>query len=526
MKLTWSQKIGTVLFAVYVIIGIFGPLVIDISPHAIDGERLMPPSGEYWLGTNAIGQNLFSQLIYGARTTLIIGLTVALISTFLSAALGLMAGYSKRLDPFLNGLANMLLVLPSLLLILIVASFTGGGTWQLILTLSLLTWPGYMRLIRATVLSLKEREFVKAAQLYNGSSSYILRRHLLPFIWPLVRTKFIVSFQSAVAMEASLSFLGIGDPSTVSWGRMLQDAFSRTQTFLTDAWLWMVVPPAGALLIVIMALAMMGEGRPTRQGFAAKLNRPESRVIAAQAAKRGGEGQAAAISVQDLSVTYGDKTIVHPISFEVKEGSITSLVGESGSGKTTLARAVYGLVPDDSVTGSVQIGGHSIYAKDKVNTMQRWIDAAYIFQDPRSSFNPIMTIGQQFDETMKLQHSKEEKHSAAVAALKEVQLGEHVLSLYPHQLSGGMLARALIALAFVNKPKVLIADEPTGALDPLVKREVFDLLVTKVRENRMALLLITHDIPAAEHISDLIIVLHGGRAVEPQYEEQSSAGGE
>lgn len=101
-----------------------------------------------------------------------------------------------------------------------------------------------------------------------------------------------------------------------------------------------------------------------------------------------------------------------------------------------------------------------------------------------------------------------------------------MLSLYPHQLSGGMLARALIALAFVNKPKVLIADEPTGALDPLVKREVFDLLVTKVRENRMALLLITHDIPAAEHISDLIIVLHGGRAVEPQYEEQSSAGGD
>lgn len=514
MKLTWSQRTGLFLFAIYVAVAIFGPLAMKASPYAIDGERLMAPSAEYWLGTNAIGQDLFAQLIYGARTTLLIGATVAVISTILSVVLGLAAGYSKRLDPALNGLANMLLVLPSLLLILIVASFTGGGTWQLILTLSLLTWPGYMRLIRASVLSLKEREFVRAAQLYTGKSGYILRRHLLPFILPLVRTKFIMSFQYAVATEASLSFLGIGDPSAVSWGKMLQDAFSRTQTFLTDAWLWMIVPPAAAILVVIAALALIGETSQSGQRFVAKLNRKPSRVMPVKEA--GKETHVSAITVRDMTVAYGGKTIVHPISFEVKEGSITSLVGESGSGKTTLARAVYGLVPDESVKGTVLINGRSIYAKDKANAMQRWVDAAYIFQDPRSSFNPIMTIGQQFYETMKLQAGKEEKRAAAVAALEEVQLGEHVLALYPHQLSGGMLARALIALAFVNKPKVLIADEPTGALDPIVKREVFDLLVSKVREHRMALLLITHDIPAARYISDHMIVLHAGRQLEAQ----------
>ncbi|MEC0225759.1 ATP-binding cassette domain-containing protein [Paenibacillus alba] len=517
MKLTWSQRVGILLFGMYILVAIFGPMVSVTSPYTIDGERLMPPSKLYWLGTNAIGQDIYSQLVYGARTNLYIGIMVAFISTILSASLGLLAGYSKRLDPLLNGFANMLLVLPSLLLILIVASFTGGSTWQLILTLGLLTWPGYMKLIRASVLSLKEREFVKAAQLYNGKTGYILFRHLLPFIWPLVRTKFILSFRTAVAMEASLSFLGVGNPSTVSWGKMLQDAFSRTQTFMSDAWQWMIVPPAVAILFVTIALALIGESKITGNLFAAKLNRRESRVVELKGKEQQADTadeQPPAIVVRDLKVMYGDKNIVYPISFEVKQGSITSLVGESGSGKTTMARTIYGLVPHESVEGTVMIGGQPIYRNGECCTMQRWIDAAYIFQDPRNSFNPIMTIGKQFYETMKLQTSKEAKHAAAIAALAEVQLKAEVMSLYPHQLSGGMLSRALIALALVNKPKVLIADEPTGALDPIVKREVFDLLVRKVKEHRMTLLLITHDIPAALHISDCIIVLQDGTQVE------------
>ncbi|NHN32526.1 ATP-binding cassette domain-containing protein [Paenibacillus agricola] len=537
MKLTWSQRVGLLLFGIFVLVALFGPLVTS-SPFTIDADRLLPPSKQYWLGTNAIGQDNFSQLVHGARTTLYIGLMVTLISTFLSASLGLLAGYSKRLDPLLNGLANMLLVLPSLLLILIVASFTGGGTWQLILTLGLLTWPGYMKLIRASVLSLKEREFVRAAQLYNGKTGYILVHHLLPFIRPLVRTKFILSFRSAVAMEASLSFLGVGNPSTVSWGKMLQDAFSRTQTFITDAWLWMIVPPAVAILFVTIALALIGESKMTGNPFAARLNRKESRVVPEKEMEHktgceepcvegvslgchlaaAGE-QPSAIVVRDLKVTYGVKSIIYPISFEVKQGSITSLVGESGSGKTTMARTIYGLVPDESVDGTVMIDGHHIYMNGEPCTMQRWVDAAYIFQDPRNSFNPIMTIGQQFYETMRLQTSKEQKQAAAVAALVEVQLGAHVMSLYPHQLSGGMLSRALIALALVNKPKVLIADEPTGALDPIVKREVFDLLVSKVKEYHMTLLLITHDIPAALHISDNIIVLQDGVQIQGEQKQ-------
>jgi len=535
MKLTWSQRVGILLFGAFVLIAIFGPMLTPYSPFAIDGERLLPPSKQNWLGTNSIGQDLFSQLIHGARTTLYIGMMVTTISTFLSVFLGMLAGYSRRLDPFINGFANMLLVLPSLLLILIVASFTGGGTWQLILTLGFLTWPGYMKLIRSSVLSLKEREFVKAAQLYKGGTWYVIRKHLLPFIGPLIRTKFTLSFRSAVAMEASLSFIGIGNPNTASWGKMLQEAFSRTQTFISDSWQWMILPPALAILFVTISLALIGESRMSGNRFAATLRRKQSRIIGTKETQQAlaayppvfesdyqaanVKQQDAAVAVHKLKVQYDGRTIIHPISFEVPQGTITALIGESGSGKTTIARAIYGLVPQHIVTGQVLIDGHPIYGEDEVHSMQRWVDAAYIFQDPRTSFDPIMTIGKQFYEAMLLQSTKQEKRKAAAAALKEVQLDEQVLERFPHELSGGMLSRALIALALINKPKVLIADEPTGALDPIVKREVFDLLVSKVREHQMTLLLITHDIPAAMHIADEIIVLHEGQQLEGEQKQ-------
>ncbi len=264
-KYTQAQVIGFAMFTLFAVVALFAPYIAPYSPYSIDGGRLLPPSAKHLLGTNSIGQDLWSQLIYGARTALTIALLAAALSTLLSVVLGLLAGYVKQLDGFLNGLANMMLVLPPLLLILIIASFTGGGTRQLVLTLGLLTWAGYMKLIRASVLSLKEREFVKASQLYNGSTWHILTKHIFPFIMPLVRTKFIMAFRTAIAMEATISFLGIGDPASVSWGKMLQEAFARTQTFITDAWQWMLLPPALAIMLITIALALIGEGVNKKQ---------------------------------------------------------------------------------------------------------------------------------------------------------------------------------------------------------------------------------------------------------------------
>ncbi|MDF2661342.1 MAG: ATP-binding cassette protein [Paenibacillus sp.] len=532
-----ARMAGGIIIVLFVAAAAFGPLLAEFAPFAVDGQRFAGPSFEHWLGTNALGQDVFSGLVHGARTTLFIGLAVATLSTALSGLFGLLAGYSKRLDPVLNAVANMLLVLPSLLLILIVASFSGGGTWQLILTLGLLTWPAYMRLIRASVLSLKEREFIKAAQLFRGGTFYVLRKHLLPFLRPLLRTKFIMSFKQAVAAEAGLAFLGIGDPSVPSWGKMLQQAFSRSETWMTDVWQWTVLPPAFAILLVTVALALLGEKSDRFGSSVPKRTRPakSGRVfletaettVGSQAGTASGVMAAAdeppppaAVAARGLEVAYGGKTILHPVSFAVETGSVASIVGESGSGKTTLARALYGLLPDEAVLGEALIGGKRMYGGGSKSAMRRWYDAAFIFQDPRASFNPLMTIGNQMTEAMQLDVPARGKREAAATALREVQLDERLLDRYPHELSGGMLSRALIALALVNKPGVLIADEPTGALDPIVKREILDLLVSKVKEHRMTLLLITHDLRAALRYADCIMVIRDGRLLEDAEKEQ------
>ncbi|WP_028548987.1 ATP-binding cassette domain-containing protein [Paenibacillus sp. UNC451MF] len=517
-KIKW---IGTVVLVLFVLLAVGGPMVARFGPIAFDGERLSAPSTVHWLGTNSLGQDIFSQWAYGARNTLLIGLLVSLLSTGLSGMLGLAAGYSKRLDPVINGIANVLLVIPSLLLMLLVAAFTGGGAIQLVLTLGLLSWPGYMRLIRASVLSLKEREFVKAAQLFQAKPVYILRKHLLPFIGPLLRTKFIMSFRQAVTMEAGLSFLGLGDPNQATWGKMLEQAFQQNETWMTSVWQWTVLPPALSLLLVTVGLALLGES--ARSGAEAggfvgseqpsgRFNRKAAKPAQAET-EYSPDAPVAAIG---LSVAYGERNVLQPATFTAADGSVTAVLGESGSGKTTLARALYGLLPRSTVQGEAFIGRKRIYGG--ANRMRRWHDAAFIFQDPRQSFNPLLTIDQQFREAMQGRNrasaSAAVKRKEATQALREVQLEERVLDCYPHQLSGGMLSRVAIAMSLVNKPSVLIADEPTGALDPIVKREILELLAAKVREHRMTLFLITHDIRSALHVADAIMVLKEGQLVE------------
>ncbi|WP_126425282.1 ATP-binding cassette domain-containing protein [Brevibacillus marinus] len=516
-----------VILGLFLLTALLGPLVAQHAPFAVDGEPFARPSAAHWLGTNSLGQDVFSGLVHGARTSLLVGLSVALLSTALSGLFGLLAGYSKKCDLLLNSLANMLLVLPSLLLILIVASFTGGGTGQLILTLGLLTWPGYMRLIRASVLSLKEREFVKAAQMFQGGTCYILRKHLLPFLWPLLKTKFIMSFRQAIAIESSLSFLGIGDPNVPSWGTMLQQAFQRNETWLTDVWQWTVLPPVLAILLVMIGLALLGEGDASKRKPARAARRKEraNRQEPSVRLQTGGPAAASddkqpAIAAEGLSVAYGSQVILHPVSFTVEAGSITALIGESGAGKTTLARALYGLQPEGAVRGSVLLAGKRVYGGSANDRLKRWIDAAFIFQDPRTSFNPLMTIGRQFAETMNHPGTIRDKRQEAARALREVQLDEWVLDRYPHELSGGMLSRALIALALINRPRVLIADEPTSALDPILKREILELLAAKVRELGMTMLLITHDVRAARHVADRMLLLAGGQLIEQCAKEE------
>lgn len=512
----------------FIVIAVFiGGVCLKLNPYAFDGQTFSPPSLIHWLGTNDMGQDVFSQLVMGSGNTLLVGVTAAILSTLLSAVLGLAAGYSRLLDPLLNGLANVLLVLPPLLLVLIVASFSGGGIWQLVITLGLLTWPGYMRLIRAAVLSLREREFVKASHLFGGKAAYILARHIGPHIMPLVRTKFIIAFRQAILSEASLSFLGLGDPNRVTLGKMINQAFEQNATFLTNAWQWTVVPPMAVLMIMMIGLALWGDPSPKSRakrfraensGSAEKERRSSAAAIA--------DEETLSVCARDLSVRFSGRTILFPLDLTVRSGEIMAVIGESGSGKTTLARALYGMLPAEAVEGEVMINDRPVYfheANDQMagrshsagrGDMIRWKDAAFIFQDPTAAFNPVLRLSVQFDEVLPKRLDASVKRAKLADALKKVGLEKDVLDKYPHELSGGMLARAMIALALLNEPSVLIADEPTSSLDPIIQREVLDLLIEQVRSRGMTMLLITHHIAAAQYVADEIVVLKDGHLIE------------
>ncbi|WP_050615507.1 ATP-binding cassette domain-containing protein [Bacillus testis] len=473
------------LVALSVIVGmaLLSPILSMHDPHAFESGSYLPPSAEYWLGTNKLGQDVWSQLLAGTRTSLWIGLLVAFFSTALSAVLGLLAGYIPWLDRLINGGANVLLVLPSLLLILLFISFTGGGMIQLVVVLSLLSWPGYMRLIRSSVLSLKEREFVKAASMFGGSPFYVLRKHLLPHIKPLMKAKFILSFRNAILTESGLAFLGLGDPNFVSWGSMLNAAFSEPSIYLSNAWAWIVLPPVLMLIITTVSLAFLMEERPLKRKTAKRI-----KVVKHESEPSDG------VCCEDVTVTFGQQEVVKNVTFHVQPGEIVSIIGPSGSGKTTLARAMYGLLPAYQWTGDVFYNGASVRKRD-FSKKHYWQTCSFIYQDARAAFNPLLTLKEQFTE---LGVTEEQ----ARQAVEQVSLPGHVLEKYPFECSGGMLSRAMIALAFLTEPDVVIADECTSTLDPILKKEIVQLLEEKVRMSRVSLIFITHDLDIAYAISD------------------------
>jgi peptide/nickel transport system permease protein len=303
-----SGQIGIALLLIVVFIAIFAPLFTAHDPLEQTANSFLPPSWDHLLGTNHVGQDIWSQLVYGARTSLLVGLLVAVLSTFLAAVIGssaaLIGGVYDRVvmrfvdafivipiiilvillsvyvDPNLGGGAiacieiligvvvvgvslyvlrtlgwvGLLVVVPVVALVVLsrdILSSTGG----LILILSLLCWQGGARIIRAQTLSLKEKAHVTAARGFGASTWYVMRRHIIPDLGPLLVADFVFCVRRAVFLQAGLAFLGIGDPSVVSWGSMISDA--REWIFL-DVWRWWLVPAGLALSVTIVAITLLG----------------------------------------------------------------------------------------------------------------------------------------------------------------------------------------------------------------------------------------------------------------------------
>lgn len=524
---------GLVLLGGLTVVAVTAPWLAPYDPTERVGIPFARPSGSHLLGTNDIGQDLLSELIYGARISLLVGIVAAAAACLIGASVGVLAGYSRGwVDAVLMRLVDVVLAVPVLPLTIVVGVFLGPGLRTQTLVIAAVIWAGLARELRSQVLSLRERDHIQALRAMGARSRYVLPRHVLPAVAPLLVPQFVLAVKTAIALEASLAFLGLGDITAKSWGSMLSLAHSRN-AFLTDAWLWWVIPPGLAIAATVLAFALLGyaleerarpvlreRARPARRerGRVQQQGREHDREHDRQLAD--GAASPSPLEIDKLSVRYGDTVLaVDEVSFTVAAGEIVGLVGESGSGKSTLAAAGVGLLPAgaERTSGTVRVCGRDL---GRLTAEQRRAlrgnRIALIPQEAMSALNPVLSVGAQLAETARAHQPLGRSLARARAGelLELVGLDPTRARDYPHQFSGGMRQRVVIAMALANGPAIVIADEPTSGLDVLVQVEVLDLLEDLRTRLGLALLIISHDLPVIERIADRVIVLRRGRVVE------------
>lgn len=516
--------IGVVLFAVVLLFAVIGPILTPYDAYKQVDASFLPPSMDHWLGTNDMGQDILSELAVGARTSLFIGIMTAILATIIGGVIGVLSGYiGGRFETFTMRVIDVVLTLPFLPLMIVVAVYIGPGIFTQIFVITLVLWAGKARQIRAQTLSIKSAGPVLAARTMGASDLYIFKKHILPGVFPLFIPQFVGSVNAAILMESSLSFLGMGDPTMKSWGSILYYANSRSG-FLTDAWMWWIIPPGVCIVLVVLAFSFIGyyleeKANPRLGAYSVKKKRPKQ----LQETNTQLVEENVVLSVDNLTVQYRKNhkysDVVSNVSFQIKRGEVLGIVGESGSGKTTVASAII-----QQLRGTAHVPNGAIYFEgrdlqlfsDEEIRAARGQHIGYIAQAAMNALNPVLTVEKQLKEAI-LAHnnmSRKEIDERIDEVLVQVGLEPKWRYAFSHELSGGMRQRVIIAMALINKPKFVIADEPTTGLDVIVQVEIIQLLRKLQKELNLSMIFISHDLPAVLSITDKLIIMKYGVIVD------------
>ncbi|WP_104091789.1 dipeptide/oligopeptide/nickel ABC transporter permease/ATP-binding protein [Arthrobacter sp. GMC3] len=515
--------ISTILLSVIVIAGVIAPWISPNNPETARLDMInQPPSSEYWLGGDGTGRDVFSRLVFAIRTTLLgVAITVA-VSAVIGLATGLVAGYRGGvIDDVLSWAANLIIVLPSMMVLIAMFAAIGPSVGVTMVVLGVILSPNFFRLVRNQTVAVRNELYVDAARVSGVRPIRIVFRHILRVILaPIVIMSASIG-SLAIVMQAGLSFLGLGDASTPTWGTMLLDAFKNLYTapFLL---LWpglMIAFTAGAFLLLANAIGdTVAGGRPP-------VRAPKLALAPLTPSPRGSRGTAL-LEIDGMSVAFAqaDSTelvVVHDTTLSVERGEIVGIVGESGSGKSQTILATLGLLADGGYqrAGSVAVAGTrlaSLSPRHRRRLLGQTV--GYIPQEPMSNLDPSFTIGSQLTEPLReiAGHSRSSARKKALELLGRVGITDpqRVYDSYPHQISGGMAQRVLIAGAVACEPKLLIADEPTTALDVTVQAEILDLLRSLQKERGLGVLLVTHNLGVVADLCDRVIVMQDGQIRE------------
>jgi peptide/nickel transport system permease protein len=526
--------VGAAMLLLSVVVAVFAPFIAPYDPYAPVNVTIFdiyqPPSPAHILGTDDGGKDVFSSLIYGTRVSLTVGFTAAAIAIGIGAVVGIVAGYRRGwIGSLLMRITDFFLVIPDLALMIVLVAIIGPSLGTIILVIGFLGWTGSARLIRSQTLSVRERKYVTRAQAVGAGDIHILRRHILPAVLPLMLANMVLVVSIAILEESSLAFLGLGDPTVISWGQMLNYAFERG-AISAGAW-WALLAPGFAIVWVVLGTTLLGTALEDAVNPRLKrhhLEAPGSDVAPGRATappppfERGPD--APILRVRDLTIEFagesGPLRAVDGVSFDLRRGETLGLVGESGCGKTTTVLGLLRLLPPGGtiVGGSVWFDGEDLVGLDgpALRTF-RWTRLSLVFQGAMNALNPVRTVGDQISEAIRLHAPDTTKSEAAQRTgelLERVGISRRRAREYPHTYSGGMRQRAMIALALACDPDVIVADEPTTALDVMIQAQILELIGGIARDFGMGIILVTHDLGVVAQVCDRIVVMYGGVVAE------------
>lgn len=508
---------GLTMLAIVILVAIFAPIFLSEQASGLGSGP--PNSGstpEHPLGTDTLGRDMLARTLVATRPTVL----MALVATALSAIAGIAVGVAiwlapRRVREFGLRCIEFAVSYPTMLVAIIIAAILGQGIVQVVVAIAIANIAGFARLTANLAAKISTSEYVTTARLMGVPTIRIATRHVLPNMAEPTLILIAGAFAGTLVEISGLSFLGLGAQSPAfDWGTLLNEGLSKIMVNPI-----VIVGPAVALTFTSLAALLVGDG------LAAAAN-PRSNSTQARLVRSPEAPASAAVPADTVLVAEGitvrheasGRELVSDVSFTIRQGEVLGIVGESGSGKSLTASVVARLLGEGLSASArrLELAGTDLLGK--VSDRKLASSIGLVYQDPGTSLNPALLLGNQLTDVLRLRlgHSRRGATAKLLAGFRDVRLTdpEGRLRQYPHQLSGGMKQRAMIASAMSPDPALLIADEPTTALDVTVQREVLSVLKRMNTESGTAILFISHDLGVVRALCDRVLVLKEGVIVE------------